>query len=280
MTGIRIQVVTIETDNASPEVMQSIRRLLRRAMQSSGSVVARVEQPRPAPPVAPKPAAAPPVREPVVEPAKSPAPVFWEPPAKSPAEDESEPEPEQPAPVAAPQRRAEDDIRDVVQASSTAAEAPLMLEDRVLAAATRSPGVTVDNLIIALLGKADGDSRRRVNMVVSNLQATGKIMRANGQLFPAGYRGKAAAPPPKPVFREDGRSDESTKDRARDLIMAAFAQDNAYSINKLAAECFGDSTGGSTRRVRHMLYQLGVHGKLRNVGPDQWAPVVEEGSES
>lgn len=263
MTGVRIKLVTIETDSADPEVMRSIRRLLRRALQ--GQVITQelaVEAPSPA---APSSSRAPVSAAPPVGPAPVPVP---KPPVRS--------EPEQPIAkplVGTPQRRAEYDIRTHLEGPG--AVATPMLEDRILACVKASPGVTTGNLIVALFGNADADARRRVDMVVSNLHMQGKLMRTNGQLFPAGYRGPTAASSPKAAPQQD-RGDDETKSRARKLIVARFTADNAYPIHKLAIECFGDNTGSSTRRVRHMLYQLGAHKVLHQIGVDQWRPVTEK----
>lgn len=185
-------------------------------------------------------------------------------------------------PSAYPARRTEDDIRDIVQAQSAApvpapAGVPPMLEDRIMAAITASPGVTAPNLTMALFSPADSLARRRVDMQLSSLQAAGKIMRANGQLFPHGYRGGVAAPPPKPRRQlYPGSSDEETKQRAYTKILGAFSGDNFYSIPKLAEECFGEATGSTVRKVKLMLHQLVANEKLERVAESEYRPFTKK----
>lgn len=265
MSKLRFQLLTVETDTADPEVFAAIRKLIRRASLGGATVVAAVP-----------PAAAQPAEQKAERPTQQGASRHTE--GARPSEPErslastSAPAPQRVEVAKQPSRRADEDIKQVVEAGNAAATAPLSLEDRILAAVQASPGVTAGNLTMALLGKADGDVRRRVDMLVGNLQMAGKIMRTNGQLFPKGYRGAVSAPAAKPPEPKPSSSDADAKALVYKRLIAAFTADNSYPIPKLAEECFGDSTGKSTRKVRLMLLQCRADERLEQLGVDRWRP--------
>jgi len=58
-----------------------------------------------------------------------------------------------------------------------------------------------------------------------------------------------------------------------ELIVAAFAKDNASPLPDLARECFGDATGVSIKKLKLAIHQLCVNERLERLGASSWRPI-------
>ena len=153
------------------------------------------------------------------------------------------------------------------------------LVDRVIKTVQAQPGTSVQALAMVLLGSASSLNVRRIDMLVGPLVMSGRLARTNGRLFGTASEA-AAAPAPMLPRRAPGQaaplSDVQRKKDAYNRIVAAFSQDTAYSIPKLATELFGDSSGNSTRKVNLMLRQLAATERLERVGANEWRPIGDK----
>jgi hypothetical protein len=246
-----------------------------RGCRSGGACLA-VPAPAPAPTPNPTPTASPePAPEPVTEPVETapaeedePEPAEEEPAEEEPASAAPEPATEAEAPRERPLTTPakEPALADLpggrvegFVASAPATSTPQAdLVERIVAAVEASPGATIPNLTVALLGTGSQGNRRRIDMLVGPLVMSGRLARADGRLFPNLKSARAWNGPGAPGrrSRSETTAPSSSPEAMYRKIIAAFAQNEAYSLPQLAVELFTDSSGRSVGKLQLMLRQL------------------------
>lgn len=150
------------------------------------------------------------------------------------------------------------------------------LAERIVAAVEASPGSTVPNLTMALLGSGSQTNKRRIDMLVGPLVVSGRLARADGRLFPdlkSAQQWSGPRAPGRPSRAETSAPSSSPEGMYRQIV-AAFAKDQAYPLPQLAVELFTDSSGRSVQKLQLMIRQLIASERLERT-PEGYRPVTD-----
>lgn len=300
---VKISLLTIESDNADPEIMATISALLERAGVHGAVVVAQANTETKAPPAeTPTPSREtkrararcplfPPCKpcrddEGVClarakrEPISPPVPAKTEPviDGEFPEVDEEPAAPKMPAVVERPLRVRVPKDEPVPTADPTGrvdgypAPAPVAgsLQERIRDAVNAAPGVTIPNLAVSLLGSGSQESKRKIDFQAGGLVMSGELMRLNGGLYPKGYRGPTVKAAPATSARPAAAA---SNERYYQQILAAYARDNNTPQRELADSLFGESVGHTVAKLQIMLRQLVASERLERLGQGSYRPI-------